>query len=65
MADVRMCKVFYCDARGDRYCCRDCLGYEVCANRCLNHPNRCRLVQGGNNDGEEVQRRRIRKIKSC
>ena len=43
MGAVRMCKVFYCDARGDRFCCRDCDGYKACANRCLNDPSRCRL----------------------
>lgn len=45
MGAVRMCKVFYCDARGDRYCCRDCNVYDVCANHCLNDPSRCRLEQ--------------------
>lgn len=40
---IRYCKQFYCPERGDRYCCADCFLREDCANRCLNHPSRCRL----------------------
>ena len=40
---VRYCKVFMCDARGDRYCCADCYQRADCANPCLNHPSRCGL----------------------
>lgn len=51
MGAVRMCKVFYCDARGDRFCCRDCDVYKVCANHCLNDPSRCRLEQKSDEGG--------------
>ena len=37
----RMCQQFYCDRRGDRYCCADCP--TPCNHKCLNHPSRCRL----------------------
>ena len=40
---VRMCSVFYCDQRGDRYCCADCVRAYRCDNRCLNDPKRCNL----------------------
>lgn len=47
MKGARMCKIFYCDARGDRFCCRDCNGFDVCLNHCLNDPARCRLEDTG------------------
>ena len=56
MSAARMCKVFYCDARGDRYCCRDCNVYEVCATHCLNDPSRCRLEQKPGERGERVRK---------
>ena len=56
MSAARMCRVFNCDARGDRYCCRDCNGYDVCANHCLNHPSRCRLVQDPDRKGARASR---------
>ena len=40
---VRFCLRFYCDERGDRYCCADCRLRRDCAHPCLNHPSRCRL----------------------
>lgn len=40
---ARMCKQFYCDFRGDRYCCADCWQYKDCGNPCRNHPSRCGL----------------------
>ena len=43
MSAPRMCQRFYCDWRGDRYCCRDCGHYVSCNNACLNHPSRCGL----------------------
>lgn len=43
MSDVpRYCSRFYCDYRGDRYCCADC-HYLGCRWPCLNDPSRCRL----------------------
>ena len=39
----RMCIQFYCDVRGDRYCCADCYQRRDCANPCQNNPVRCRL----------------------
>lgn len=39
----RHCRQFYCDERGDRFCCADCRLRADCANPCLNHPSRCRL----------------------
>lgn len=41
---ARMCKQFYCDDRGDRFCCADCYLRKDCGNPCLNHPSRCKLV---------------------
>lgn len=43
MRAPRMCQRFYCDRRGDRYCCRDCPRSIICANPCMNHPARCGL----------------------
>ena len=43
MKDPRMCQRFYCDYRGDRYCCRDCWHNAYCTNPCLNDPSRCGL----------------------
>lgn len=47
MNTPRMCQRFYCDARGDRYCCTDCNQRGICANPCLNHPLRCGLEDKG------------------
>lgn len=43
MNPPRMCSRFYCDQRGDRYCCRDCWFRDRCGNPCLNDPSRCKL----------------------
>ena len=43
MSTPRMCSRFYCDFRGDRFCCRDCRRYVICTNPCENHPSRCGL----------------------
>lgn len=40
---TRYCKRFYCDERGDRFCCVDCYLRKDCANPCRNHPTRCNL----------------------
>ena len=50
----RMCLQFYCDARGDRYCCADCYQRRDCANPCMNHPVRCGLED---KDGKPARRR--------
>lgn len=47
MKEPRMCQRFYCDYRGDRYCCRDCWNRVNCTNPCLNDPGRCGLVDEG------------------
>ena len=39
----RFCLQFYCDERGDRYCCADCFLRRDCARPCMNNPVRCRL----------------------
>lgn len=39
----RKCRQFYCDHRGDRWCCKDFP--DPCGNACLNHPDKCRLVE--------------------
>ena len=39
----RWCKNFYCDQRGDRFCCADCWQRRDCPSPCLNHPSRCKL----------------------
>lgn len=51
----RFCKQFYCDERGDRFCCADCRLRRDCANPCLNHPSRCRLEDP---DGKPVKRKK-------
>ena len=51
----RFCKQFYCEERGDRFCCADCRLQRDCANPCLNHPSRCRLVDP---DGKPVKRKK-------
>lgn len=51
---ARFCKRFYCDQRGDRYCCADCRMYRDCAYPCQNHPVRCGLVDP---DGTPAKRR--------
>lgn len=43
MKDPRMCQRFYCDYRGDRYCCADCWHRACCTNPCQNDPSRCKL----------------------
>lgn len=43
--EQRMCSVFMCDHRGDRYCCQDCKYRKKCKNPCLNIPERCGLLQ--------------------
>lgn len=47
MKTPRMCQRFYCDWRGDRYCCRDCWHLTDCDNPCLNDPSRCKLEDVG------------------
>ena len=44
---ARFCRQFYCDERGDRYCCTDCYLRRDCGNPCLNHPSRCGLEDSG------------------
>ena len=43
MKTPRMCSRFYCDERGDRFCCADCGHSHRCVNPCLNDPSRCGL----------------------
>lgn len=42
-----MCSRFYCDYRGDRYCCRDCWNRAYCTNPYQNDPSRCGLEDKG------------------
>ena len=51
---ARFCSRFYCDVRGDRYCCADCYLRRDCGNPCLNHPSRCSLEDP---DGKPAKRR--------
>ena len=51
---ARFCRQFYCDQRGDRFCCTDCYMRRDCGNPCLNHPSRCKLEDV---NGLPVQRR--------
>lgn len=37
------CKVFRCEYHGDKICCAYCRDLWSCADRCLNHPSRCKL----------------------
>jgi len=50
----RFCKRFYCEERGDRFCCADCYLRKDCAWPCLNHPVRCGLEDP---DGKPSHRR--------
>ena len=54
----RMCSRFYCDQRGDRYCCTDCPRIFRCSNPCENHPSRCRLAD----DGKPVKAQDVRPV---
>lgn len=47
MKKPRMCSRFYCDDRGDRYCCEGCPRYSICRSPCLNSPDRCGLEDRG------------------
>lgn len=47
MKKPRMCSRFYCDHRGDRFCCRDCPRLWRCDSACLNDPARCGLEDTG------------------
>lgn len=51
---ARFCSRFYCDERGDRYCCTDCYLLRHCGNPCRNHPSRCGLEDP---DGKPAKRR--------
>lgn len=44
MKTPKMCSRFYCDDRGDRYCCAGCPRFSICRNPCLNSPERCGLL---------------------
>lgn len=52
----KSCSTFYCDIRGGRYCCAFCP--DPCKNRCLNHPDRCKLA----NDRAPIVQRRPGKL---
>lgn len=60
MSAPRMCKVFHCDMRGDRFCCADCPKRFRCSNPCENDPSRCRLED---TDGR-VKAAEIRQIRA-
>ena len=47
MSSARMCRIFHCDYRGDRYCCRDCWNLNDCPNPCQNDPSRCKCEDEG------------------
>ncbi len=38
---MKMCEIFHCDHRGDRYCCYFCDSKDTCRNPCQNNPYRC------------------------
>lgn len=40
-----MCRIYHCRASGGK-CCAEC-DDRTCANRCLNHPDRCRCAVDG------------------
>ena len=41
--DLISCAQFYCDRRKANFCCALCP--DPCGNRCLNHPDRCKLTK--------------------
>lgn len=47
MSEARMCRIFHCDLRHDRFCCADCPKQFRCSNPCENHPSRCGLEDKG------------------
>lgn len=48
---TRMCSIFMCDKRRERYCCNDCEKKEKCNNPCLNTPGKCgKDFMQGNDD---------------
>lgn len=51
----RYCNIFYCDKRQDFVCCASCQSRGHCKNRCLNHPDRCKL-EDVNRRGEKPKR---------
>lgn len=60
MKDPRMCQRFYCDYRGDRYCCADCWNRAYCTNPCQNDPSRCRLEDRTGRGGWSVGASRVK-----
>ena len=59
MSGKRMCSRFFCDYRGDRYCCRDCWHRVYCTNPCRNDPSRCGLEDRGT----PVKQSDVRRVK--
>ena len=60
MKKPRMCSRFYCDRRGERFCCIDCQLRWKCLNSCENHPDRCGLQDRG----QRIQSALVQKIHS-
>lgn len=56
----KSCSTFYCDLRGGRYCCAFCP--DPCKNRCLNHPDRCKLA---NDRTPFIQKRSGPEVEAC
>lgn len=46
---MKYCHIFYCGIVTEWICCATCVYNEVCLDRCLNDPSRCRM--------EDVRRR--------
>lgn len=58
MRGPRMCSRFYCDDRGDRFCCQGCPRYSICRNPCLNSPEVCGLEDKDAEAKQKARRRR-------
>lgn len=44
MTMINECKIFNCDKKHGNHCCFYCSDKKKCKNRCLNHPNKCKLL---------------------
>lgn len=54
---MKMCQIFHCDHRGDRYCCHDCQRRDKCKNPCRNNPARCGQVFEKEDEHGKVHKR--------
>ena len=58
---MKYCNIFYCGIVNDWICCSTCEYGEVCLDRCLNDPSRCRLedVRRRTEDAHETEEKKL------